>query len=399
MDLESQPRSSLFRLLMILEWVLLGIVAIAEGLVLWADLVPMRLIFNALGFGLFAALGRIVPQSRSAKAIYTILEFGLIFGLAFWGKIPLPNILFIVVVIRNCVLLKGASSVVVTCLAFLSIIFVQTYRIFHQDLPVKISIDQIGTVWVGFLIIFGLVVLFLHLLVDAALKERQGQEQLAAANTRLRQYALRIEELATVQERNRIARDIHDSLGHSLTVFGIHLEAALRLLHSDPQKAETLLLEVQHLNSTTLQDVRQSVAALRTDPLQSRTLAAAIAELIADFQNSTRILLKSTIQLKQPLSQEQNVVVYRVVQESLTNIRKYAAATEVYLAIVQSAHQIQVIIQDNGKGFEPSQNTTGFGLQGMQERVLALAGKLEIIAAPQQGCCIKVTFPIGANEL
>jgi signal transduction histidine kinase len=384
---------------MILEWVLLGIVAIAQVVVRWDDPMPIQLLSNGMGLGLFAVLGRISPQSTFAKAIYTISEFGLIFSLAFLGKIPLPSILFIVVVIRNCILLQGISSVIVTSLAFLSSILIQTHRIFYQDLPVKVYIDQLGTVWVGFFVIFGLVILFLHLLVEAALKERQGQTQLAAANARLRHYALRIEDLATVQERNRIARDIHDSLGHSLTVCGIHVEAALRLLHSDAQKAETLLLEVQQLNSATLQDVRQSVTALRTEPLQSRSLTDAVAELIVDFQNSTQILPKSTIQLTQYLSQEQNVVIYRVVQESLTNIRKYAVATEVYLAIVQSTHQIQLIIQDNGKGFEPSQNTTGFGLQGMQERVLALAGKLEIIAAPQQGCCIKVTFPIGATEL
>jgi signal transduction histidine kinase len=398
-NLESQPCSSLLRLLTILEWVLLGIVAIAQVVVRWDNPTPIQLLLNGMGLGLFAVLGRIAPQSSFAKAIFTISEFGLIFGLAILGKIPLPSILFIVVVIRNCILLQGASSVIVTSLAFASSIVIQTQRIFSQDLPVKVYMDQLGTVWVGFFVIFGLVILFLHLLVDAALKEQQGQAQLTAANARLRHYALRIEDLATVQERNRIARDIHDSLGHSLTVCGIHVEAALRLLHSDSQKAETLLLEVQQLNSATLQDVRQSITALRTDPLQSRSLADAVAELIVDFQNSTQVIPKFTIQLTRPLSQEQNVVIYRVVQESLTNIRKYAAATAVDLAIVQSAQQIQVIIQDNGKGFDPNQNTTGFGLQGMQERVLSLAGKLEIIAAPQQGCCIKVTFPIGANEL
>jgi signal transduction histidine kinase len=394
MDAERQPNSSLLRLLMNLEWFLLGIVAIALVVGLLGEKMSIQFMLSGMGLGLFAVMGRIVPQRKLAKAIYIISEFGLIFSLVFWGKIPLPNILFIVVVIRNCVLLQGTSRVIATSLTFISSIFVQTYRIFHQDLPVKVSIDQLRTVWGGFFIVFGLVILFLHLLVDAALKERQGQEQLAAANARLRQYALRIEDLATVQERNRIARDIHDSLGHSLTVCGIHVEAALRLLHAHPQKAEALLLEVQQLNSMTLQDVRQSVSTLRADPLQSRSLPDAIAALITDFQNSTRILSKSTLQLQQPLSQAQNVAIYRIIQESLTNIRKYAAATEVYLEVFQLGEQVQMTLQDNGKGFDPSQNTTGFGLQGMQERVLALSGTLEIITAPLQGCCIKVTFPI-----
>jgi signal transduction histidine kinase len=393
-SLHPQARSSLLRLLMILEWVLLGTVAIAQILVVLVNGMPMRLMTNGLGLGMFAALGMVAPRSWLFKVIYTTAEFGLVFGLGFWGKIPLPMLLFIVLVIRNCVWLKGWSRAIVTGLAFLGCLLCQTYRLFHQDLLVKVPLDQLGAVWVGFLLVFGLVILFLHLLVDAALKERQGQEQLTAANARLRQYALRVEELATVQERNRIARDIHDALGHSLTVFGIHLEAALRLMRSDPEKAELLLSEIKQLNSKTLQEVRQSVTALRSDPLQKKTLSEAIADLITEFQRSTGILPKAVIQLKQPLSHELNVVVYRIVQESLTNICKYAAATEVSIAIVPSATHLKVTIQDNGKGFELSQNTTGFGLQGMQERTLALAGQLEIVTAPHQGCRVNVMFPI-----
>ncbi len=109
-------------------------------------------------------------------------------------------------------------------------ILLQTYRLFYQDLLVEVRTEAIGTVRVGLLLVSGLVILFIHLLVNAVLNEREGQRQLTAANNRLRQYALRIEELTAVQERNRIAREIHDSLGHSLTVFSIHLEAVLRLL-------------------------------------------------------------------------------------------------------------------------------------------------------------------------
>lgn len=394
MSFPTQPRSSLLPLLMTLEWVLLSIVAIAQILVVLVNARPILLITNGLGLGIFAALGLIASRRWSAKPIYTIAEFGLSFALGLLGNIPLPTLLFIVLVIRNCVLWEGQSRAIVTGLAFLGCLFVQTYRLFNQDLLVRVPINRIGAVWVGFFLVFGLVILFLHLLVDAALKERQGQEQLAAANARLRQYALRVEELATVQERNRIARDIHDSLGHSLTVFGIHLEAALRLLRSDPAKAETLLLEIKQLNSKTLQEVRQSVTALRSDPLQERSLSDAIAALSEEFQRSTGILPASIMQLKHPLSHELNVAIYRIVQESLTNIRKYAAATKVSIAIVQSATHLQVTVEDNGKGFELCQNTTGFGLQGMQERTLALAGRLEIVTAPDRGCCINVMFPL-----
>lgn len=393
MSLYPHSRSSLLPLLMKLEWLLLGLVAIAQILVTIVHATPILLIINGLGLLLFAAMRLKMPQSQEGKLIYTLTEFGLIFFLGFIGNIPLIAILFIVLVIRNCLLLQGYSRVIVTGLAFFGCILVQTYRLFHQKLLFKVPIERLGSVWVGFLLVFGLVILFLHLLVDVALKERQGQQQLEVANARLRQYALRVEELATDQERNRIARDIHDSLGHSLTVFSIHLEAALRLLHSDPEKAETLLFEIKQLNAKTLQDVRQSVAALRSDPLQKQSLSTAIANLVTEFHRSTNILPTCVIQLEHPLTNELNVAVYRIVQESLTNICKYAAATQVKISIVRSASNLHLTVQDNGNGFEFSHNTTGFGLQGMQERTLALGGHFEIVTTLNQGCLISAMFP------
>ena len=155
---------------------------------------------------------------------------------------------------------------------------------------------------------------------------------------------------------------------------------------------------MKQLNAKTLQEVRQSVTALRSDPLQKQSLSEAIASLVAEFQRSTGILPTSTIQLDRPLSREQNVAIYRIVQESLTNICKYAAATEVNIAIVQSAIHLQVIVEDNGKGFDISQNTTGFGLQGMQERALAMSGQLEIVTALGRGCRVELVLPIGVNS-
>ncbi len=397
MRLNAQARSSLFPLLMKLEWVLLGTVAIAQLWVAITHATPILLVINGSGLLLFSMLKLITPRSAISKFSYTFVEFGLIFWLSVVEMIPLPSLLFIVLVIRNCLLLEGSNRSIVTGLAFLGCLLSQTHRLIHQSLMLRVPLDQLGTVWVGFILVFGLVILFLHLLVDAALKEYRGQQQLAAANLQLRQYALRVEELATVQERNRIARDIHDSLGHSLTVFGIHLEAALRLLHMNPAEAETLLREVKQLNSTTLKEVRQSIAALRSDPLQEKPLIDAISDLVAEFARSTGVVPNYEFHLRHPSNHELNVTVYRIVQESLTNIRKYAAATVVKVSIVEYVSQLQVNIYDDGKGFELSQNTTGFGHQGMQERTLALSGQLEILTSPNRGCTIKAIFPLSTH--
>lgn len=399
MSSSPQSRSSLLRLLAILEWVLLGTVFLAQILLSIANLIPVSIAINCLGLGIITVLGLIPPPRHRAKLAYTVMEFGLVFSLGFIGNVPLPAMLFILLVIRSSLRLEGRGRAIATGIALIGCILLQTYRLFYQDLFVEVRTEAIGTVRVGLLLVSGLVILFIHLLVNAVLNEREGQRQLTAANNRLRQYALRIEELAAVQERNRIAREIHDSLGHSLTVFSIHLEAALRLLQSDSAKVENLLLEMKQLNARTLQEVRQSVAALRADPLQKQSLSNAVAELIAEFQRSTGILPTSTIQLQKSLDREQKIAIYRIVQESLTNICKYAAATEVNIEIVQSPIHLQIIVEDNGQGFDVSQNTTGFGLQGMQERVLAMMGQLEIITAPGRGCRVEVVLPTEVNSL
>jgi signal transduction histidine kinase len=230
-------------------------------------------------------------------------------------------------------------------------------------------------------------------MLNAALKYHRIQMELAAANDRLKIYATRVEELATAQERNRIARELHDSLGHSLTGFSIHLEASLRLLRVNPDKAEALLMQLKKLNAKALMEVRQSIAELRIEPLHGKTLILAITDLANEFQSSTGIKPAITYMVEELLPTELNTAIYRIVQESLTNICKYAAATAVEIEVVKSSRELKVTIVDNGKGFDPTQNTTGFGLQGMSERASVLGGGLKVIAVEGSGCRIVATFP------
>jgi signal transduction histidine kinase len=230
--------------------------------------------------------------------------------------------------------------------------------------------------------------------MNSMVAERQSREKLAIANEKLRQYALRIENQAILQERNRIARDIHDSLGHSLTALNIQLETALKLWQSNPDKAKTFLARAKELGSLSLQEVRQSVSTMRSGPVQGRPLEEAIANLAEDLQRLTGISPTCSLLLTRPLPDELHTAVYRIVQESLTNICKYAQATEVKIQLQATTDKLDLIIQDNGRGFNVETNTTGFGLQGMRERTLALGGQLLIDSKPGAGCRISAYFPL-----
>jgi two-component system, sensor histidine kinase and response regulator len=136
---------------------------------------------------------------------------------------------------------------------------------------------------------------------------------------------------------------------------------------------------------------------MRDDPLQGQGLTEAIAHLINAFHQTTGIQPTSQIHLSGTLSHAVNIALYRIVQEGLTNICKYAKATAVQIQIESNPAGIFLTLQDNGKGFQMGESRSGFGLQGMQERVTALGGSLEITSARDRGCCINAYFPIISN--
>ena len=162
---------------------------------------------------------------------------------------------------------------------------------------------------------------------------------MAAAHEQLRQYALQIEELAAVQERNHIAREIHDSLGHTLTAQNIQLQTAAKLWQRDPNKAHTFLQQAQQLAATAMQEVRRSVRALREDS-EEPPLEEAIAHLMNDFPQGTGIAIATSIKGQTIICPRTSKALHRIVQEALTNIRKYAQATQVNIRLSTTATDV-----------------------------------------------------------
>ncbi len=400
------------RLLLYVEWILFAVVMALEvsprqirSIVDAATAKEHQPAWLNIGVVVFLALmGLRLPTGKLLiKIIYTIAEIIPILVASALGMRPV-GLLYMIVVIRSYLIFGRQYRLWITAGIFALSLMTTSIRLerrspkppfSHHPIPAaERRVDRDDFRW-GFIIMFGGILLSLQMLVDRILAEKQAKEDLAIANQRIRNYALRAEEIATLQERNRIAREIHDSLGHSLTALNLHLEIALKLAQIQPDRSLQVLTEAKRLGSMALQDVRSSVSTLRSDPLQGQDLPTAIHQLMADFQLTDR--LKLTCQLDLPIALPQDVAtaIYRIVQEALTNIAKYAEANEASIHIQTRASEIVLKIVDNGQGFHPTHNTTGFGLQGMRERVLSLQGKFEIISAPQQGCQIIATIPLG----
>ena len=228
-------------------------------------------------------------------------------------------------------------------------------------------------------------------LTNKVLSERQMKQKLAKVNEQLREYAQKVEELATVQERNRIARDIHDSLGHALTSLNIQMQTAVKLWEKEPIQAYSFLTQAQSLGKTAMQEVRKSVKTLREDAKEER-LEARLETLVDDYRKGTGLFICTNICRCGSVSKPIAKTIYHIVQESLTNIFKYAEATEVHIKLKTTPEEFNLTVEDNGKGFDLKQNS-GFGLRGMQERATAVRGELQVITSLGKGCRIEVKIP------
>jgi signal transduction histidine kinase len=399
---KTQPANHSFRLILYLEWILLGLVFLLEIRPARFGLNPVAQMLVTLILIVFGLMGLRLPKTRMRhKVLYTALELGLLL-LTFLidrrtGLFPL---LGLIIVIRSCLIFQQPGRLIVTGLIFISSVLMLFWGMPpprphpRHGIPPETITNTILTLNINTAITFGLTLLFILLLVNALLAERESREKLLLANEQLRQYALRIEDQATLQERNRIAREIHDSLGHALTAQSIQLENALLFLPPDAEKSKSFLQESQRLGARALQEVRRSIAMLRSNPLQGRSLEDAIAKLISEFQATSEITPRCVLQLSHPIPTEISTALYRIIQESLTNIYKHSAATEVSIHLQQSHNLIYLQVVDNGQGFDPDRNTTGFGLQGMRERTTALRGTFQLSSHPGKGCRITVSIPL-----
>jgi signal transduction histidine kinase len=382
-----------FRFLLVAEWIMLGSCGSLAVMEAFQDqTIPVE---HILILVLLGSMGLALPNgSLAVRVVYTSIEIGLIAIGTSLGYLHILPTLYLIVVIRSCFLFKSVGRWVVASLVFV-LFLLDEVRYAQRILP-ELPEQQLDFFMhlIAQTLVFGLGIFFVLQLVNKLLVERQIKQQLALAHEQLQEYSQKIEDLAAVQERNRIARDIHDSLGHALTSLNIQLQTAVKLWQKSPDQAYTFLAQAQKLGAIAMKEVRQSVGTLRADQVDDQPLELKIRALIANFRSSTGLTIRSKIAHCPQLSSQIEKTIYRIVQEALTNIAKYAEAIEIEIELNVTAAKVYLTVQDNGKGFKLNQNKTGFGLQGMQERVNAVKGYLQIQTSPGSGCRIVVEIPL-----
>jgi signal transduction histidine kinase len=226
--------------------------------------------------------------------------------------------------------------------------------------------------------------------INAREREEKLRREVEAANRQLREYAIQVDELATTRERNRLAREIHDGVGHYLTVVKTQLDAAAALIPTQPDKAHDAVTKASKLAGDALDDVRRSVGALRADTVRP-PLPEALQALTREAGLPVTMRVQGAPRVLPPGVEH---ALFRSAQEGLTNIRKHAAASAAELALdFRTPDRVGLAVLDNGRGRDAQRSGAGFGLRGIQERIEILGGRVECGNAADGGFRLNIEVP------
>lgn len=218
---------------------------------------------------------------------------------------------------------------------------------------------------------------------------------IAIERTRLFQ---RSAEMGAINERNRIAREIHDTIAQGLSALALQLETADLLLENDSpkEKIHTLLQNCLSLTRANLEEARRSVLDLRAVPLEGKTLFEAVQELLDAMSISSKL---EVIGSSPPLPIRIASSLYRIAQEALTNVQRHAHAKKVRVKFILMPERVKIVVEDDGTGFDLQQVQQGhFGLIGLRERARLLNGQIDIASAIGNGTIIEVNLPLDTTH-
>lgn len=239
----------------------------------------------------------------------------------------------------------------------------------------------------------------------AGAESRRLLQALQLAHQQLQAQAAHAEALAVAEERNRLAREMHDTLGHRLTVAAVQLEGAQKLIQRNPTKAAQMIDTVREQVLEGLNELRRTVAALRTPLAEELPLRTALTRLAADFMEATGIETELYLPATMPdLPPDHRHALYRAAQEGLTNIQRHAQATHARVEVVGMGDEtiadglidteILLIVQDNGIGLDETKQAHGYGLRGLEERATQLGGELFIRPTHGGGTRVVMRLPL-----
>ena len=363
-----------------------------------------RILLRWLALGLLVAFGLLqsrLPepngsvQSQRLANLVIALQTGLVFVLIETTRAGFP-LIFLFFILSVTVMIYNPLRL---GLAWLGGFILLTGWFFFEQEGLSGGLRAMA-IYAGGYLFFGVVT---NALTQARLAQRQNAlllGELQAKNRQLEEYAAQVETLAVVEERNRLAREMHDTIGHRLTTAAVQLEGAQRLVVNEPQRAVAMIGAGRQQVREALQDLRLTVGRLREPVEIELPLPQALHRLVTSFQEATGL----AVHLELPentceVTSAQRLALYRTAQEGLTNIQRHAAARQAWLRLECSPDRIALQVMDDGCGLIASNPGAGFGLRGLQERAAQLDGTISLSDRPGGGTILAIQLPTHAVAL
>lgn len=238
--------------------------------------------------------------------------------------------------------------------------------------------------------LFLLTGIFITLLMNFLKYYREEEHRKMILNKQLMEANIRLNEMTIIEERNRIARDLHDTIGHSLTGTIMGLEMVQVLLDDDLDKAKEMIINLKDSARKNLVKVREVVNTLNPNENISKGVES-IEELITSFRTNTNVEIDFKVEGDMvKTSPNINIVFYRIIQEGLTNALRHGQADKILIKLIYKHQTIELIIKDNGVGVQ--QIDKGFGLKSMEDRVFSLGGTISFMST--DGFSIVANIPM-----
>ena len=342
-------------------------------------------------------LGRAyLPLALTVASAGPIIEYALTVGLRLMAGVPGANAItdvwqLILVLFIPLILVAwqyDLKSVIVFCAGT---------AMLDWALLVPLTImwrSRLGTV-AGLVFVRSLLFALVGYVVVRLMKGQRAQrEALAQANVKLARYAATLEQLATSRERNRLARELHDTLAHTLSAVAVQLEATRSLWDDDPTVARDMLEQSLEATRNGLGEARRAIHALRAAPLEDLGLALAIRHLAESVavRAGLALDLQGLGQIND-LGPQVEQAVYRIANETLTNVARHAGARTLIVRLYQASGRLTLTVSDDGCGFDAATPPPDgqYGLRGMRERAEMIGGALEIESRPGGGTTVRLT--------
>jgi len=334
-------------------------------------------------------LERIITFSFKLIIVYILVQGMLAFFICWMAEIPAMIFAIFMALLGETVGLFGLKlPTLIASLFYLTLAII--------NLQMLMDIGESSWLLVGVIPVVIFVIMFVTLYQrqnEAREKAMALARQLEDANQQLSEYADQVEDLTIANERQRMARELHDTLSQGLTGIILQLEAvSAHLNNQNIEKAETIVTNAMEQARATLAEARDAIDDLRST--QFKDLESALRLEVSRFQNTANIVCELEVKELSEIPEYTSLIVMQNVKEALTNITRHAKATHVKVQAGVEDGLLVVKVEDDGLGFDPEQVPSGhYGLLGIRERLRMLGATLEIHNLPDKGTILEMRMP------